>query len=570
MNDRASGPTWVIPRVKRIGVVHAQGDHLRLVVAEGGPTRIVAAETFPRTALADLRAALTKHHVRRIIHLVPAARTIARAVQIPRGQPADLLAALELMTEAQLAAVPQAHRRGWGLLPVPAASGHASAILIGWMPGPAAPVLDGPHAEDQESWTSELVALALLLRKEGASAAACIDRAAGSIGIASCDPTLKIRSIREDPESSARLDQAIEEIRATIGADAITATDGDATLIMSKSARDRFAARAPEASQPQWVARYGLAAAIALGVVDDDIAPQIRAAVSMRATEPAREMAPPERIVRWLASPRHAVAVIAIGCAAMLLVPWGLAWARHAVLSARLESTREGGSNTSELQARGDFMDELMRRRWPVTKLMANIAGSMPIGVQAESISITPGDRVQVRGTADTSDKLTEFAQKLSATGVFQARIDSRERVGDGIAFDVLVQVVRPTVTAKGLEDYAEKSLGVRLYGEGYKELEAVEQAKQRDAESKRTTRGNARNAGFDPASSRQAEEDPIPEPLTAEKIASLDRGEAGKEMSLRRKVASRAGIDPEVKRRLNAEYESLKARLGELKAQGK
>jgi hypothetical protein len=278
-----------------------------------------------------------------------------------------------------------------------------------------------------------------------------------------------------------------------------------------------------------------------------------------------------ERAVRWIASPRHAIAVLAIALAAMLFVPLGLAWVRHAVLAGRLESTRAGGADTQQLQARGDFMDELSRRRWPMTKLLADLAGSMPVGVQVESITVTPGDRVAIRDTAETSELLSEFQNKLNATGVFQANIDSRERAAEGFTFDITSgRVVRPTADAKGIEDFAAQSLGVRLYGEGYKEVEAVEQAKQREAESKRAGRGTPLTAGFDAGSTRQAEEEPIPEPLTTEKIATLDRTEAGKEMSARRKVASRAGIDAEVKRRLLAEVDLLRARLAELKGQGK
>ena len=79
----------------------------------------------------------------------------------------------------------------------------------------------------------------------------------------------------------------LAEIRESMGADAVVATDGDATVLITPGARERFAARAPEASQPQWMARYAIAAAVALAVVDEEQFAQVRPLVSMRSRTPA-------------------------------------------------------------------------------------------------------------------------------------------------------------------------------------------------------------------------------------------------------------------------------------------
>lgn len=572
MIERASGPTWLLPRVKRIAVAHAQGETVRVVIAEsaGDAAKIIAAESFPRTAPADIRAALARHHTRHLIRLVPAARTIARAVSVPRAPTPEVLTALELMAEAQLVSTPAEHRRGWGIAPIPGAAGNVPAVLVGWAAPAPEPILDGPHAEEHESWTSELVGLTLMLRADAASSAAIIDRSAGSIGMAASEQGLKFRTIREDPDSSARLDAITQEISAAVGAGAAVGADGGVTVLLSSGAGDRFQSRAPEARNPQWLARYGVAAAVALAVASEDQFPQVRPLVSMRANPPARVLTPIERAVAWVASPRRAAALLGIAVLAMLLVPWGLAWARYTVLSRRVEATRQGDSDTQNLEARGDFMQELSKRRWPVTKLLADIAGCMPVGVQVEQISVAPGEQIQVRGTADTSDTFQKFTTNLSNSGVFQPDIKSTERGADGLNFELSVRVTRPTAEAKRVEDFAAQSLGVRLYGEGYKEVEAVEQAKQREAEAARASnRGGSSAAGFDGGASRQAEEEPIPDALSTDAIAKLDRTEAMKEMSNRRKVASRAGLDPEVKKRLTAEVEALRGRLAELKGQG-
>jgi len=583
MIERTSGPSWLLPKVKRIGVAHAQGDRIALVIADqaggggdasGAAPRIILAESFPATATPDIRAALTRNHVRHLIRIAPAARTIARSVQVPAAPVPELLTALELMAEAQLANAPEPHRRGWAVLPLPAPRDAVSGVVLGWLGEAPDPILDATVAPTHESWTSELVALALLIPGEGA-AAACVDRSAGSIGVATCAPTLRLRSMREDP---ARFDDAIRSVRETIGgngSDAVTATDAGYSVILSRAVVDRLREFGAEASHPSWLARFALAAGVATAALDEARFLSIRPALSLRAQAPPRQMPPVERAMRWVAVPRHATGVIAAGLVIALFAPWGLASARHAILSSRLDATKQGGADTKILQKQGDFMDELSRRRWPMTKLLGDLAGSMPVGVQVESITITPGDRVAIKGIADTSEKLSEFITKLNATTVFEgAKADSRERVAEGYAFDInTARVVRPAAEAKGLEDYAAQSLGVRLYGADYKEVEAAEAAKQKEADAKRadSRAGSGRRGDvFNAPSAREQDKDPIPDPLSTEKIAKLDRAEAGKEMSLRSKVASRAGIDPEVKKRLKAEVDALRARLAELKGEGK
>lgn len=585
MNERSSGPSWLIPKLKRIAVAHARGDRVALIIAEAQPgsgergvggtapgPRILLAETYPLSALPDFRAAMTKHHVRHLIRIAPAARTIARSVQIPKAPTADLLTALELMAEAQLATVPDPHRRGWAIVPLPSARDTAPAVVLGWLGAAPDLILDTPTALAHESWTSELLALTLLLPTAGASAAS-IDRSSGSIGVATCAPTLRLRSLREDASNSARFDETIREVRASLGTETTLATDGNLSIILSRSARERLADLGPEATQPVWLARYALAAGVAGAALNDELFPAIRPAISLRAEPPPRQMSPIERGMRWISIPKHALAVIAIGLGVALFAPLGLAAARHAILSSRLAATKQGGTDTQLLQKRGDFMDELSRRRWPLTKVLGDLAGAMPIGVQVESITLSPGNPISIRGVAENSDKLKEFTKKLNDTGVFiDAVANSQERATEGITFDITsARVIRPNAEAKGLEDFGAQSLGVRLYGEGYKEVEAAEQAKLKEAEAKRSERGSGRRGEiFDSASSRQPDAEPIPEPLAADKIAKLNRTEAGKEMSLRRKVASRAGLDSEVKKRLTSEVEALRARLAELKGEGK
>jgi len=249
--------------IKRVAALHTQGESNRLLVLvrDGNAIRVESAQSFKASDMDGVRATLQRASSPPLIRVIPGEQAITRVVRMPSGTSDEILAALELIAEAELPSSIPHHRRAAGVIPSPQANGTISAMLLGW------PEAD-PVSEitPDEHFTTETAALNALLSKHAGASAAYADKSRGSISIfASNDGGYVARSMREDPSEPARWAGTIASTGRLVGVELTEAEALDASLIIDEQIASRFLAGIKGTrSDSQWLDQY----AIALGAAD--------------------------------------------------------------------------------------------------------------------------------------------------------------------------------------------------------------------------------------------------------------------------------------------------------------
>lgn len=547
----------------RAAALHRQGDDWRLVILDAAPAgpRILDARTIRVGDAATVRAALERFGVARLIRVLPAASALCRVVETPEGGPAETASALALIAEATLPSSIPAHRRASASLA--GLNGHVSprsALILGW-----AGEADGESIPGvEETWTAEPAALLFLLRLR-CRAAVYADRSTGSVAaFAAGANRLVVRALRERSEQegewSRTIGERFEQTLAGAGLQAgtsrfaaegveIRATDAEASLL---------AALAPAGAAADWPALYAVAAAAALGSL---IAPVSMRPLFSLSARPRREVEPlAARLMRGATAPRRAPWIIAGALALALLIPLGIAAARSAILSAKsggLAHQQELDRKDALLQS---FHAELEKRRWPMTSLIADLGGATPVGITLESLRLEAGQRLSLRGEADSLELVNQLQANLNTTGLFaDAAIDRTHSTDSGVEFDLSARVARPYAEAKGIEDFAKRTLAQRLYGD-----DAGARVGEVGVGDVPTTSESAAPSAPPRRRPARAESKPldIPDPISDEEIGKLDATSAMKQWTSRQKASKQGGLDAATRDRLKAEAEKCRARM--------
>ncbi len=596
MNAGAGGTT----RPTRVAALHRQGDQWRLVVAERtttGSGRIVASESVPFGDVAAALSAVNRHQAQRIVRIIPACAVICRTLELSDGPEESLLSALALQAEALLPAAVPGHRRAVGLLSTAVDGGREEdskprrvGLLVGWAGAAPEPAVRA----ESETWVSESVVLSGFIGGLGSTMVAWADSDSGSIALVGAgDGRVVVRGIRETASSRAQWESAVttalHEASTVVGVRPAPEIEFDAEgvrgLALDPAARRRLAAMADgtRGSDAGWLHQYAIAAMGAASCVSAGAGTVGLFSLPDQARGEHRSLI--EHAAVWISRPRHAWAVSAAALAIMLLAPLAYAAARNALLGWRVSQVERDATaqETQEaLEKRVAVYAELDARRWPMTKLIADIAGAMPVGTELEFAQLGVGDRVVLRGTAESLDLVGKMQGTLSASSVFENfEIDKAGPASGGtyaVQFDLSGRVVRPYADGKGLEDFTESTLARRLYGDRADEALAAQrdgatgEAAVRASGGSRTggTGSGARREIFDRTTGSEAKApEPIPEPLEASAISKMTREDAGRELASRRKAASRPDIDAESRQRLRDEQDKLRQRLRDIQAGG-
>lgn len=575
-------PEALATRKGRIAALHRQGDQWRLLAAEvNGGFEVIDARTLPRGDAGAVRAALQEWGSPRLVRVLPASCAVCRLIAVPDGPSSEIDSALRLIAEAELPSGVPAHRRGGGLVDMPCEQGKRAAALIGWS-GDAG---DPPITGIAETWTAEPIALEALIRKSAAGMILYADSAAGSVSLAAKGPERGVlRALRESADSESGwemliAERAVQAMRA-VGVD-IESTRGFAAspgmqLRIDSDAEAGLAASVKGLRRdPAWLGQFG----VALGAVI--AASRGGGLSSLTFAAPHRARQPVEAAAEWLSRPSRAWSLAAAGLAVALLAPWGLSAVRAAILSAKTGGMAQQQQAEADIALRTAFASELQSRRWPMSKLIADLAGALPVGVIIESVRLEVGQRLVVQGSADSLDLVNQLQSKLNESGVFsEASIDRTQAPSDkpGVRFDVSARVVRPFNQPKGLEDFAASTLAQRLYGDRAG-LSGTASAPATSSENRPAPRGR-RAASESSASGETAQRTrstatpekkaDVPPPISDDEIAKLDANAAMKEWTTRQRASKQSGIDQPTRDRLKSEADKAKARMTAARSEAK
>lgn len=548
-----------------------------VVLVDGGPRPAVsAARSFSDSELPAMRAFLAERKVAQAAVVVPATRLIGKIIEAPAGTADEMAAAAGLIAEAELPSRLPPHRRAAGIVNLPAGPGRRAAMLVAWLGDAPAPT-DEPGVESV-AWTPEPLALAALLDGPGVIARA--DAHEGAVAVLAAGPSKSVlRSLREDLSGREGRDAAVaaaEEAAALAGlTPGFASGAGTRALWLDPESARRLGERLGGASTDgAWLDEFGVAAGAALALAACAGDPASRPLLEMSPDRPRLRASPVQRVIMALARPRTAYAAIAASIALMVLGPLALAAARHAILTAKAGGLSEQQQHERELNRQLELYKELGRRRWPVSKLLADLAGAMPVGVELQSITLDADkNSVALQGSADKPELVNALQSKLNASGVFTGFTGSQrtdEQDAGRIAFDSSGAVASAFAKAKGTEDFSTESLAKRLYGEEAAAAMAEEES-PRDANGRGGDRAgrDGRGAPRAAASGGRPAVKPVdvPPPISDDEIAALDYTASMRMWSERKRVATNPAVDAAAKERLKAEIDKLKARMDATKA---
>ena len=589
VTTKLNGTTPVTPAV--VAAVHRQADRWRVVIlANRNGLSLVEATSLD--ADGQIAPLLEKHQVERIVRVAPARETVARCIPVPAGSAEEVGASIGLLAEAQLPESVAPHRRAAGVIPEADKAPGRAALLIGWQ-GEA----PGEFAEEiEESWTTPAAALAVLRQGRGASAVyADPEEGAMSVLVFGATKSLARVLVEDAPTPSAfarSVGSVVAETCAAAGVAAAGAPLGQSGVVLAIDAGVIAAVRASVtgiADQRSWFDQYGIALGAAMMALAKD--PLTRGLCAMRASAPVKQESVPEKAVNWLARPRNAWGMLAASLALLLLGPLAVSAGRLAILESKAVGLGDRNREKLESAKRSAMYDQLKVSRWPMSKLLADISGAIPVGVSTESIRLASDQGLAIQGTAESADLVNKMMESLTATKLLASvKLNRTEATGDGVEFDVTADVVNPHVKAAGVEDFAAKPLAVRLYGDGavnttMPKNKGKEAAPAREA---RTTsrapvdrperpernnnngggggdRGSDRGSRSSEAPSRPAASPPgeAPPPLTDDQISKMDRGAATKEWVARKTFPQKnPTVDAATKSRLEEEVRKLREQM--------
>ena len=582
-------------------VIHRQGAWRRVLLVRAAPGGAgLTIEQSHSLAAADdgaLSGLVMRFRPDCLVRVIPAARLIVRPLTGENGAPAALPSAadpsryqgaMDLLAEATLGSSTEPHRRSAGVLKV---SDAQLAVAVAWVgdegKGDALP-RDLSALDRAGTFVPEIAALAALMdATPGAALAIAADRAGGSLcALATAGGKAAARTMNEDGDDGpvwagavagavAQVSRAVGTQPPSIGTGAEAASC--ARLLSPAGAVVRAAPGVRGVSAEQgWLDQFGVALGAALAF--SSAGPGARPLLSMVGSRPVPHVPAMARVAQWMSSPRKAAAIFLLCVGAMLLWPLGVAWARLEMLSRQAQRVGTDDSVVTEARQQSDFYRLLFKKRWPMTKLLGDLTASLPVGITFEELTLEYNQKVQITGTAESAQVLTEWREALDKSRVFDEVLVKNAQATNTQSgtFKITARVAQPLLVLGSTEKAGESVLVVKPTTQAPATEPSRLPAPERRAESPADTRSanaakgrtGTRAAKGDRGDAEKASADAIPPPLSDEEIARFDFSAAIREFGLRGK-ASKTVSEPVAAERLKAEVEKLRARLDALRGSG-
>lgn len=596
--------------IKTVAAIHQQDAGCRVVIASlrgGGEVDIKLAETVNLTSGPAAFTALIERSggVDAVIRVLPASCTIVRVAGIPdsgdpgaAGSPDSIADALSLIAETELPTTSPDYRRASGMVnPGRGVGRKPIGLLTCWPPSAELHFSGSPRTPRvaPEVGISEAAALAMLAQLVGGVEHAwTVDRTSGAMTILAAGPDKTIIRIARVPAGESGASSraaAISETSRAAGLVEPGASDSSEPLLHIEPAPTSMRI-AGQARSSDWVSQYGLAAAAIVAFADPGRA--VSGLVELHEVEPKAKPPILQRISEWAGAPSRAAVIIGLCLLGIVALPIGVSYAKLRILEKQIADQKDLFQKNAEDEKELTFYKLLRDKRWPMTKLLADIAGACPKGISIDSVEIGQGDGIVLRGSAEDTGKLSAFRENLTRTSVFaDPTTPSVNPTGSsGVQFQLTAKIRAnaATMTVKPVDDWAAKTMAEVLYGE--KAAPTKRSTASRPDRPDRTDRTSRNDRRTTPASSRPAtssrdngrdaatrsdrnttstatQAKPTPPPMSDADIAQLTVEQSIKEFSSRKLASASAGIDEATKRRLLEEYEKIKAHKAEIESGG-
>lgn len=459
-----------------VAAVHARSERWCVVVARstGERAEVIEAKSVSAGDVDSVRQLVAKHNAESILRVLPASEVITKLVEIPDGPDDDLVDAASLLAEVHLPESIPSFRRSWGVIGGGADAGMRPAVLSGWLGRDEQehPQILGNGAEHL---TSETNALAALTRHSGNRGITLgyMDLKTGSAALVatSVDMTLA-RSTRfpgGEAERLGALDTALLDASKRSGS-----PNSTLEVLESDSARWMFsgdllgainAIVSTPRNDPSWAAEFGIAASAAAGFL---VAPDTERSLHAFRFEPIRkQQSKIERVIDFFSSPKNAVGILVAAAVLLIGAPYVGAMLELNAQQARNDRYEQAlgldAPGALSLEDQAVLYEALDRHRWPMTKLIADIAASLPAAspseyATVESIYMEAGSGVSVSGVATSLEMVTAFREALAQSDVFGSiEIEQTRSIAEAVGsveFDITGSVPRPYIDAKNVPDY--------------------------------------------------------------------------------------------------------------------
>jgi Tfp pilus assembly protein PilN len=572
----------------RSAVVQVRGGQAFVLMLRGGragePAVVVeSSQVLSAGVLADRQAVakLLPAGVD-VVCVIPAAAAAVRTLRadLPADAPAETLAgSLALMAEAQYPSVP-AHRRGAGRLVMSLDQAVSAYAVASWSGG--AGELER-LASVTRAWVPEQLALVWLNRLCGARGmgmSVIADRDTGWIVMAGVGRAgVSLRTVRDDGEDhdafAGALGEALEEAAEAIDADVpsgVAALNGAARSVRLMGGTSALASIARD-ERPEWLADFGTCLGAGAAYLLSD--PAEAGLVSMRLAPPRVGGQIVQRVLSALGSPLVVCGAAALLIGAVLLGPLASAAMRASTLEQRAASIGASQTEAQRVKDDADLYALQRERRWPMTRLIGELVGTVPAGITVETISLERGKPVTITGSATDGDIVSAWRSAINSGRVFRdAQIPELATGSVPVRFTLRTDVAQPLLAMSGDAATLRRATESASRNASFADTPAGGTSGTRSSASGGAGTvggsggvgaGSPRTNGAGTGSRTPADDRPIvavPPPLTDAQIDALDRQGVVREFGSRRSAAQQPSLDEATKTRLNAEAEKLRNRL--------
>jgi hypothetical protein len=437
---------------------------------------------------------LESHSAPRVYLLLQAGLTISRVLELSTDDGEDLAFSLRLQAESHLLGGSSAHRICMAILPSRKAEIH-QGLVITW---PESSAIDLPVLKEDPFCISETTALlAMLPEQELESPILHADRSTGSLAVVlENQGRLAVRSTREHDSDGERwresvahavVETAVTHHKQTDEVESIRDQIRDAIkgreeiLLLPDSVKAFLSEHVGGAGDDLWWQEWGMSVGALLATEGP-----LQMLTTLSPRKPVESGGAFGELTTTLSKPLTAAAILLAAFCVIALLPLITAWLRLSIIETKIDDQSRLEAILTTAAQQEAVYSEIASKSWPMTKVLGDLANCLPLGIEADQITINEGDAIILRGSAGSyrglnpKELITEMTIRLDKAGIFGPWDLSEDPINSGgkVDFSISLPVLQPFKYIRDFrEDYGEKSHGQIRYADAYAKLAELEAA---------------------------------------------------------------------------------------------